>query len=123
MELSDFGFFVRKKRLENRKTLTAQAKAIGVSSAYLSSIETGKRPVTKSIIEQTIIFFQLNEEDKREIWSTFSENKKSIKIEIGNFDDLVKEADTRRLVAAFSRKLSDLTDEQRSQMMKILEEL
>lgn len=49
--VTSFGKYIRNIRIENGQTLGEMAEHIGVSSAYLSSAEFGKVPVTSKMIE------------------------------------------------------------------------
>jgi transcriptional regulator with XRE-family HTH domain len=102
MKLTPFGLCVRKLRLELGLTLKTMADSLGVSSAYLSSIELGDKQLTAKIAEDTLQFFQG-------------------KISVGQLDELREASarsvdivpvsslgsDERVLVAAFARRLTD----------------
>ena len=50
--LSDFGIPIRKVRLERQLLLKDMADTLGVSSAFLSSVEKGKRKVPKGWVDK-----------------------------------------------------------------------
>jgi transcriptional regulator with XRE-family HTH domain len=45
MQLTSFGYIVRHRRIDLDMTLKQMAEALGVSNAFLSAVELGKRPV------------------------------------------------------------------------------
>jgi transcriptional regulator with XRE-family HTH domain len=57
MPLSSFGRTVRFARIDGDLFLGQMAKAIGVTPAYLSAIEAGRRRVTPEVLQATIKFF------------------------------------------------------------------
>ena len=49
--LTSIGRFLRKLRIENGEILKDMAEALGVSSAFLSAVENGKKKMPESWIE------------------------------------------------------------------------
>lgn len=45
MNYTPFGEFFRTLRIKNHEVLSDAAKWLGVTSAYISSVECGKRPI------------------------------------------------------------------------------
>ena len=58
MSLTEFGKAVRKARIECDQTLANMASALGVTPAFLSSVETGRKKIPTELIEKTEIFFK-----------------------------------------------------------------
>lgn len=54
MALTEFGKWLRKKRIDLDVTLNEMAQMLNVSAAYLSSVETGKRKINARMIEKLI---------------------------------------------------------------------
>lgn len=102
MKLSPFGLCVRKLRLEIGTTLKNMADALGVSSAYLSAVELGEKPLTQKLIEETVTYFEphVNAEMLDEIRSAGAETM--VSIPVGGLPGR-----DRGLVAAFARRLSE----------------
>lgn len=102
MKLTPFGLYVRKLRLDLGLTLKAMADTLGVSSAYLSSIELGDKPLTAKIAEDAVEFFQ----DR-----ITSNQIKELREAIARSVDIVPvsslDSDEKVLVAAFARRLTE----------------
>jgi transcriptional regulator with XRE-family HTH domain len=102
MKLTPFGLCVRKLRLELGLTLKSMADALGVSSAYLSSIELGDKQLTAKIAEDAARFFQgkLTQAQLEELQDSAAKSVDIVPVSsLGN--------DEKVLVAAFARRLTD----------------
>lgn len=102
MKLTPFGLCVRKLRLELGLTLKSMADALGVSSAYLSSIELGDKQLTAKIAEDSLRFFQgrLSEEQLKELQDSAAKSVDIVPVSSLGGDEKV-------LVAAFARRLTE----------------
>ncbi len=61
-----FGEYIRKLRVDNELTLTQLAAKLGIDSANLSKIETGKRDFDEKRISILAAVFNLNPEELKE---------------------------------------------------------
>lgn len=61
--MNPFGKMLRQERKEKGITLAEMADALGVSSPYLSQMETGAKAITPAIIEKVIRYFDFNASD------------------------------------------------------------
>ncbi|ANN71568.1 helix-turn-helix domain-containing protein [Bordetella bronchialis] len=102
MKLTPFGLLVRTLRLEAGLTLKNMADALGVTSAYLSSIELGDRPLTEKIAGQAIEFFKerISTEKLDQLQAAVDKTTQSVPTAGLDSDDKV-------LVAAFARRLTE----------------
>ena len=102
MKLTPFGLCVRKLRLELGLTLKSMADALGVSSAYLSSIELGDKQLTAKIAEDSLRFFQgkLTKEQLNELQDSAAKSVDIVPVSSLGGDEKV-------LVAAFARRLTE----------------
>ncbi|PHP88277.1 transcriptional regulator [Burkholderia sp. AU18528] len=102
MKLTPFGLCVRKLRLELGLTLKSMADALGVSSAYLSSIELGDKQLTAKIAEDSLRFFQgkLTKEQWNELQDSAAKSVDIVPVSSLGGDEKV-------LVAAFARRLTE----------------
>lgn len=116
--LTKLGKELRKLRLELGITLFEMAGAIDVSSSLLSSVETGKKPATKALIEklaavypevqaQRAFFDVLGEETQKEVRIRLdSETPRANELALTfarNFNNLAS-TDVERLLAVFKAK-------------------
>ncbi|AZY48866.1 hypothetical protein C0J09_06735 [Bordetella avium] len=102
MKLTPYGLVARTLRLELGLTLKAMADAIGVTSAYLSSIELGERDITAKIKQDALDFFRtrVDAEKLQKIGEAIDQTAKVVQIEELASDEKV-------LVAAFARRLTE----------------
>ncbi len=106
MKLTAFGKVVRKLRIDHGILLGNMAKQIGVSPAYLSSIELGERSVPKDFfqkIKKNCLIFS-----KAELQNI----EKSIIDSIKEFRIIPTTNSQRELMASLARSLDSLTEEQ-----------
>ncbi len=100
MVLTDFGKTVRKARLDANETLASMAWSLGVSPAYLSALETGRKKIPDDWVHKITTFFKgrgINVE-KLGVYADIS-NKS---VSIANCDP-----DTQMLIAGFARSVLD----------------
>ena len=102
MKLTPFGESVRVLRMKYGLSLKMMSEAMGISSAYLSSIEFGEKRLAQKHIDGAVEFLK----DKvlagqLEQLQDAAEKSKQI-IDTGGMTD-----DARGLVSAFARRLSD----------------
>lgn len=114
--LTPLGKQIRKYRLDKEIILSQMAHELDVSSAYLSSIETGKRNINSDLIEKIISFFELDKTKAEHLRDLAAQSQNTIKLPLDNLSN-----SSRELVAAFARNFSSLTSEQVSKIKKILE--
>lgn len=57
--MTPFGKMLRQERKERGITLARMADALGVSSPYLSQMETGAKPIKPKLIEKAITWLEL----------------------------------------------------------------
>lgn len=57
MGLTDFGKAVRKARLDTEETLSTMAESLGVSPAFLSAMETGRKKIPEEWVVKIHKFF------------------------------------------------------------------
>lgn len=65
--MTPFGKMLRQERKDKGITLATMADGLGVSSPYLSQIETGAKPIKSNIIEKTITFLDLSASEAEEL--------------------------------------------------------
>lgn len=114
--LTPLGKQIRKYRLDKEIILSQMAHELDVSSAYLSSIETGKRNINPDLIEKIISFFELDKREGAHLRDLAFQSQHTIKLHLDTANN-----SSRELVAAFARNFSSLTSDQVSKIKKILE--
>lgn len=115
--LTRFGKRLRTLRVERDQKLKDMADKLGVTVAYLSAVETGKRKVPDSWVEMLVKNYGLSDEEAGELQKLAYENKTTVKISLEDVDEA-----EMGLVLSFARKFKTLSDEQVNELQKILDE-
>lgn len=102
--LTPFGIGVRKLRLDKGLRLLDLAVRLKVSTSYLSAIETGRKPIPEGFVEIVADKMGLTREETEELKQAEDHTKKEVRL------NKVPE-DQRALVAAFARKVDQLSPE------------
>jgi transcriptional regulator with XRE-family HTH domain len=113
--LTEFGKEIRKLRLDLGITLFEMAQKTGVSSAFLSAIETGKKTVPIDYIEIIAKNFGLVEPVKNHLIALADKTRREVRIKLREGD-----SPGRELATAFARRFSALTPDQKEQIKAIL---
>lgn len=82
--LSEFGKSLRKLRIDHEIMLKTMADAVGVTSAYLSAVETGKKPTNPSLINKITDYLKLDEDKSWELTEAASKSKNDITVKPSN---------------------------------------
>ena len=114
--LSEYGKTLRKIRIDKGLTLAQMAKAIGITSAYLSTIERGKRNIPKSLTQDVIGHYELSNEQVEELQKAELQSMDSLEIELSDVD-----LDKKTLVFTIAKNLKNMTCEQVEMIKNIVE--
>lgn len=113
--LTEFGKFVRIARLEAGKQLKEMADAAGISSAYLSSIEMGRKEVSEKIVNAISNYLQFDEDKSNELWVAANISNGKIKLDIEGQTN-----EGARVATMFARHFADLTEEEMEKISDVL---
>lgn len=116
--LSPFGKFVRRLRIDRGVKLKDMADSIGVSSAFLSAVETGNRPIPDTVVSGVRDYFCLIGEQLQELQSVVELSRTDFKISLPRDADDV----SRNLIAAFARRFDELDVDKKEQILALLRE-
>ena len=111
--LTPFGIAVRKLRLDKGMRLLDLARRIGRSAAFVSAIETGRKPIPDAYVVMVARAMELAATEIRELRSAADRTKKEVVVE-----ELSE--DQRELVAAFARKIDELPSDLMAKLKKIV---
>jgi predicted transcriptional regulator len=114
MTVTDFGKLIRNLRIDKAVFMGEMAKALGISAAYLSSVETGEKPCSAKVLGKIIDYFNLDDKAAIKL-RELSEvsGRVSVRIKTRNATDA-------ELVNSFARKLEVMTEIEKEQMLKYL---
>lgn len=113
--LTELGKELRKIRINNNERLKDMASKLGITSAYLSAIENGKREPTNKFMDTLFSIYSISSEDIRNLTQAFQSTVDSININLSN-----QTQEHKDLGLVFARKFDDLTQDQIDKLIKIL---
>lgn len=80
--LTEYGKILRHYRLDNQILLADMAKTLGISPAYLSSIETGSKAVPVDLTKKVVDMYGFDEEMRTRLIKAEAETNKSLTIDL-----------------------------------------
>lgn len=90
------------------------ADTLGFSSAFLSAIENGNKPIPQDIEQKLIINYTFTDEEKEDLYQSIDTTRKQSTIEIpqNSLDQM--------LVGAFCRNFNELDDSRKQELLNLL---
>ena len=116
MNYTPFGEIFRTLRIKHREILSDAGKFLGVTSAYVSSVECGKRPVPEEWVELISQHYSLTEKEIAELKDAVERSKTSIKINLSSATFAQRTA-----AIQFQRSFDEMDDETANEILKIIE--
>lgn len=113
--LTEFGKELRIVRLKRNKKLKDMADDLNISPSYLSSVENGKRNLTKEFVQRLFESYNFDIKEKEEIEEAYVKTVRSITI---SFDK--NEED---LVLLFYKNFHSLSERKKLEIKNILNKL
>lgn len=117
-KISEYGEFLKHLRIDRREMLKNMAGKLGLNSSYLSAIESGNRDIPPDLTDKICNAYGLSVEQRNELkGAELKTDRKLVQIDMEkiNGNRLAKE-----VVLDFAGKAASLTDEQLSEIKKIL---
>ncbi|HGJ5863955.1 MAG TPA: helix-turn-helix domain-containing protein [Arsenophonus nasoniae] len=113
--LTPFGKIVRIMRMDLGINLKCMAESIGMTSSYLSSIETGKRAITPQILDNIVSYLAKNEEESINLREAARDSQQSVEISLSG-----KSTNARKAAMSFARKFDDLNEDDFARLLNLL---
>lgn len=104
--LTKVGKLLRQIRLNNDEILRDMATRLGVTSAFLSAVENGKKKMPKTMRGKIIKQYKLDKEGIRSLDEAILESNDSVEINIKALSEAKK-----GLAVSFARSFGELSDE------------
>ena len=114
MGYTKFGKVVRKIMIDNDETLGDLATLMGVSTAFVSSVLTGKKQVPENWYSSICDHYNLDENEKITLYDAYCDTKTNIKIDMSKMS-----LANKKLTLQFQRKLPGLSEEDLNSLRKI----
>src|ERR1700686_3447632 len=109
--LTPFGIAVRKLRLDKGMRLLDLAPLINRSTAFISAVETGRRPIPDAYVAMVARAMDLQAAEIRELRRAADRTRKEVPVQH-------LPEDQRELVAAFARKIDELPSDMMADLKK-----
>lgn len=100
--LTSFGVSLRKHRLDRSETLYDMAQAVGVSSSFLSAVETGQKRAPDDLVEKLIAHLKLDMVDALNLRKAAQETGSELRIPLRG-----KDRNAREVAAMFARRFEE----------------
>jgi len=113
--ITQFGKFCRKLRIEKGEILKDMSDKLGVTSAYLSSVENAKRNVPKDWKEKLSELYDLSEEQKNELEIAIINTREEVTLKFNTQD-----RERQEFAVQLARKFDTLTKDEIEKISEIL---
>jgi len=115
--LTEFGKYLRRLRIESGELLKCMAEKLGVTSSYLSAIETGKRNIPDGWVEKISQLYNLDIIEQDQLKDAAINSAREITMDLQNMISKRKET-----VLLFARKFDEIDDSAIEKIRKLLNE-
>lgn len=116
MGYTKFGKSVRKLMIDHDENLGDLGQIMGVSTAYVSYVLTGKKKVPEDWYGTICDHYNLNENERKNLYDAYCDTKTDVKIDMGGISLTGK-----KLALQFQRKLPGLNEDDIKSIKEILE--
>ena len=116
--LTSFGKFSRKLRIDQGELLKEMADKLGVTSAYLSAVEVGKRNVPEEWIDKITSIYGLAANEVVLLRSAYDQAVTQLKIDMTDHAPRQREA-----AMVFAREFKEMDEEAINEFLKAIEQL
>ncbi len=113
--ITEFGKILRKIRIDNGEILKNMAEKLGVSSAYLSAVEVGKRNIPEDWVTEIVELYELNKNYEYELKLSYDASIKNTTFNIENSSDL-----KRKTALTFARTFDEIDEETTEKIFNLL---
>ena len=114
--ITEFGKLLRKLRIDHSEILKDMAEKLGVSSAFLSAVETGKRNIPESWPDEIAKLYSLDAKTSRQLKELTDSSIKNVKFNIDKAG-----AAKRQAALVFARNFDDMTEDMAQKLINILQ--
>lgn len=111
-----FGKLLRKIRIDHDELLKNMADKLNITSAYLSAIENGKRPIPPTLVKQIKDIYKLDNARVDELIEAEDQVRTSVSFDLSDMD-----TEKRQMVISLARSFEDISEEKLREIRKILE--
>lgn len=113
--ITSVGRFLRKLRIDRGEILKTMSETLGVSSAFLSAVENGKKKFPDAWLEKMEDYYNLTANQIEELKTAVIESSDVVELNMSNVS-----FENRQLVVSFARKFDSLDEETSRKIINIL---
>ena len=113
--ITSVGKFLRELRIGKGEILKTMAETLGVSSAFLSAVENGKKKLPDAWLPKLEEYYGLSSEQMEELRQAIIESGDTVALNIRNAS-----AGNRQLAISFARQFDTLDEETSKKLLSIL---
>ena len=113
--VTEVGRFLRKLRIDSGEVLYDMAQRLGCTSAFISSIELGRRPVPSEFQKKLTELYALTSEQQEAFQSAIDQSAHSVTIALDELND-----STKGLALVFARRLKTMEEKEAEKMLEYL---
>lgn len=111
--INDLGKMLRKIRIEGEERLLDMAERIGVSVAFLSAIETGRKSPPLNIVDRIATAYKMDKKQRTQLELVVSNSRSSFRLE-------PQSSMAHDTVALLARRLNRLAPDEHKRIQAIL---
>lgn len=115
MKYTSFGEFYKILRIKHHETLRDASKLLGISSAFISSVECGKRPVPEDWYNIISKHYSLSSAEQLQLKDAIDSSQTIVKLGLLNAT-----LQQRKVAVAFQRSFDNLNEEVANELLEIL---
>lgn len=114
---TSIGVYLRRLRLANEELLKDMAGKLGVSSAFLSAVENGKKKVPNNWVEKITSLYQISPEEIEGLKNAILESSEILELDLRETS-----IEHKRVAISFAREFETMDEETAKTIMEFLKE-
>lgn len=109
------GIFLKKLRIDHDEILMDMALKLGVSAAFLSYVENGKKVMPEGMFDKICNLYEFTPEQRSEFEMAVAESNQFVKVDLQHVCPV-----NRELAVVFARTFENMSEEESKQMLEFL---
>lgn len=116
--ITEFGKFLRSLRQRHAELLKDMAETLGVSAAFLSAVEAGKKSIPTNLVQQIIDLYELPPQQVIEMQLAADASQRSATIDLEGASP-----EARGVAVALARQFNSLSGDELDLLKKTMDEV
>lgn len=114
--ITEFGKYLRHLRIDRGEILKDMAGFLGVSTSFLSAVETGKKCVPLGWVDKIADHYSLTSRDREKLTDLADQSTNSVKLNLTESSEKQREA-----ALVFARAFDNMPDEVAKKILQIVQ--